>query len=434
MRKSNVVYIVSAGAIIQESTVLFLWHFILPRGLLNTFVLGNVKFAIDTPEDRVRFVFAPSLKMVKEIEDLIYRRWRIYSDINYHHNVHKTERLMTEVVIQLGEDALQVPSTNNVHENDNYLLPMDISGLWYLIGLFATQKCNEALEYVIIQLDDSWLDTVLKRLFISRFSKPFSEADNKNDILWNRLNELCSAKKRYISIIKNNEDYSAFDQALFTYMQKQNAFQHIIELCNDCNAVKHENSDKDNIIPNKIKEFVSSVLNGCYEPYRFDVNGLTYNIYEFLLVNALKERDFTRRINERIQSDTIRLDPKIKDCIVSSVSFATGIDSKSPLYLHYKAKKTEVSYECEFTSFSEVSSIVKRLHNEKMFNISLHIYVCCEGKVCKETILNTAAKAASEVIIEVLVEYMVRIKTHINEHVKNLKIETDHSANTDNNG
>lgn len=62
------------------------------------------------------------------------------------------------------------------------------------------------------------------------------------------------------------------------------------------------------------------------------------------------------------------------------------------------------------------TSIVKRLHNDKMFNISLHIYVCCEGKDCKETILNTAAKAASEVIIEVLVEYMVRIKTHINEH------------------
>lgn len=160
---------------------------------------------------RQRFYFCPHVKNIPLIEDLLNRRWDIFSLINYHHRVHKHEILLEEVISDLGYDELS--EAEPIKPLSQGVLPLKVYSIWQIIKLL---KGNAPPEYLLIQFDDSWLDTLLKRKFFYKYKEDFMwSSTNANDKSWNRFDELISSQKHYYSAFKRSEDFRDIDSALF---------------------------------------------------------------------------------------------------------------------------------------------------------------------------------------------------------------------------
>lgn len=163
-----------------------------------------------------RFYFAPSTISIDNIEDVINRRWMDYSLINYHHRVQKHEALMQDVLVELAKEELN--SDDELPKID-YILPPNVSSIWQILKLINS---NEPIEYLFIQLDDSWLDTILKNNFFSRYKNEYSAlSKNAKDIFWNKFDELISAKRHYLSYFKRNDEFKNFDEDLYNIIRDE---------------------------------------------------------------------------------------------------------------------------------------------------------------------------------------------------------------------
>lgn len=129
--------------------------------LLSTYELIKV-----VDDGILRFCFCPQAKSISCIEELLRRRLSIFSEINYHHRVHKHEILLEEVISTLGIEEIE--SINEINELP-HSLPLRVSSIWQLIS--KLDSANGWPEYQIIQLDDSWLDTLLKNKFLRNIRK-----------------------------------------------------------------------------------------------------------------------------------------------------------------------------------------------------------------------------------------------------------------------
>lgn len=153
--------------------------------------------------ERNKFLFCPSIKCVKEVEELLNRRFEIFTKINYHHRVHKHEIILAEVLYTLAKKELS--ENKFVDYEVNSKLPLYICSIWKLVEALNDNK--KLLDYTIIQFDDSWLDTLLKS---SYFSMYFNGEDYSNDPIWNMFDELISTKKHFFSFYKRYSDFINF--------------------------------------------------------------------------------------------------------------------------------------------------------------------------------------------------------------------------------
>ena len=100
-------------------------------------------------------------------------------------------------------------------------LPLCMSSIWWLIYQLSNQ--SKLIDYLVIQLDDSWMDTLLKVHFFEKYGQTFRDMDKyKSDPLWNMFDELISAKKHYYSVYKRNTDFLNFDTVFGSEWLKQN--------------------------------------------------------------------------------------------------------------------------------------------------------------------------------------------------------------------
>lgn len=167
-------------------------------------------------KSRNRFYFCPHVKNIQLIEDLLNRRWDIFSLINYHHRVHKHEILLEEVIVDLGYEELS--KAEPIEPLSQGGLPLKIHSIWQIISLL---KGNDPPEYLLVQFDDSWLDTLLKRKFFYRYYNNFMWCtENANSPEWNRFDELISTQKHYYSLFKRTEDFRIVDILLFNRFKK----------------------------------------------------------------------------------------------------------------------------------------------------------------------------------------------------------------------
>jgi len=157
------------------------------------------------------FYFCPSIKSLNNVEDMLYRRWRVYKHIIYHHHVVKTDSLLEKVVVELGLQYLQ--STEKPSYGASKVIPNDISGLWKALASQGTTDIRNAIS----QWDDSWLITTLKRYYFSDYYD-IDSSDSKYQLA-QKLAELLTNKRCYISLIKRADDFKKIDQALFQYLR-----------------------------------------------------------------------------------------------------------------------------------------------------------------------------------------------------------------------
>ena len=185
-------------------------------------LIGSCKFCKVKIGDSEKVEVVYDSKTINTIEDFFMKRWYLYKNIISHHRVSKTDTILQNCVEIIIENYLsnQAPAV----DTDNFILPDDISGLWLAIR-FA--HSNEEYFDSLIQWDDNWLITVLKKHYFRDYYK-------KTESVSYMLEEFLSNQKNYYSLIKNNNDFkffsSAFEEEIeFDYIKNTPQYKKIEE-------------------------------------------------------------------------------------------------------------------------------------------------------------------------------------------------------------
>lgn len=185
-------------------------------------LISSCKFSKLKIHDAEKIEVVYDSKTINTIEDFFTKRWYLYKNIISHHRVSKTDTILQNCVEMIIENYLS--DTTLATELENNILPDDISGLWLAIRL-----AHSNTEYFdsLIQWDDNWLITVLKKHY-------FRDYYEKEMSVSYMLEEFLSNKKNYYSIIKNNNDFNFFSSAFknnikFNYIEETPQYKKIEE-------------------------------------------------------------------------------------------------------------------------------------------------------------------------------------------------------------
>lgn len=206
-------------------------------------------------EERERCCFVPSTKALREIEALLRRRWNIYATINYHHRVHKHELLFQEVLADLGLEEMN--QAEGPPEELDDVLPLSISSIWQLV---AQMNGPAPVEYIALQLDDSWLDTLLKYKYFEKYKDTYlSFAKNGDDVMWHRLDELISVKKHYRSLIKRSGMFRQFDEYVYNNLisSKEAELLKFLDVDSSASHVSYMKANGEYIFNRAVREITS---------------------------------------------------------------------------------------------------------------------------------------------------------------------------------
>lgn len=164
-----------------------------------------------------KIYFCVPLKAVSAVEDFVKRRYNSYKDIIYHHRVVKTDYILEGIVKDLVEKYLNEP-VSEVERDSEVLIPFDISGLWFPLG----DKKSAIKANALSQWNDSWLTTVLRQIYYTKYYHNTTIEDGSQDyVLAQRLAELLRNSKRYHSLIKRSENFKIIDDAVKAELMKQ---------------------------------------------------------------------------------------------------------------------------------------------------------------------------------------------------------------------
>lgn len=338
--------------------------------LLYTYKLNKIK-----RDNGSRFYFCPSIKSISHVEELLRRRRNIFSEINYHHRVHKHEILLEEVISTLGIEELK--SMNSIEELPT-TLPLYISSIWKLISKLNCR--NDWPEYQIIQLDDSWLDTLLKHNFFEIYGIDYlSLRKNGNDILWNRFDELISSTKRYHSLIKRTSEFSEFDKHFFEKFKTK--------------------IDSDKIpLPKKIPSLTT------YSEFFETNHSFLFNFcVKSLCITEELSDNFFKCFEEEINLLANNYSLNINDCLLRSCMFSFGYGTaKAPLYFSdSKNNATEiqkVSSQLDIFQKERAISPIFHLYYLPKYNRQYNVYF----EIDKTHLISILAEAAVNTILKFL--------------------------------
>ena len=318
--------------------------------ILSQKLPADIQNSKDPSSERERILFCPALKNVTDVEDLLERRWKIFSQINFHHRVHKHEILFSEVLSFIGFEELKsikddedIPTIKNGQP-----LPLKLSSIWCLVDYLS--KNNRLIDYLIIQLDDSWMDTLLKVSFFEKYQENYrDENSNSNDYMWNMFDELISTKKHFYSYFKRNVDLIGFDSSFKTMWLNESAY--------------FENSTMKSMYDltvTKIKEkkhynagYVFNTVTNSFISVGKNIRSFFYHSVEKKINDYLATEE-GKKIN-------------ILHCIISPCEFSLGCyNIGSPLYLWDKDEKAR--------SVEMVSICAELLNQQKASYVPFHLY------------------------------------------------------------
>ncbi len=154
--------------------------------------------------------FCVPLKAVSSVEDFVKRRYNSYKDIIYHHRVIQSDYILEGIVKDLVKKYLNETVLEKRRDNE-VLIPFDISGLWFPLG----DKKSAIKANALSQWNDSWLTTVLRQIYYTKYYHNKEIEDGSGDyVLAQRLAELLRNSKRYHSLIKRSENFKIIDDAV----------------------------------------------------------------------------------------------------------------------------------------------------------------------------------------------------------------------------
>ena len=290
-------------------------------------------------DSRERCYFVPSTKALREIELLLRRRWDIYSTINYHHRVHKYELLLEKVLVELGKRELNEDDKDREQDTLMNVLPLKVSSFWKLI---EQMDGHFPMEYIALQLDDSWLDTLLKHKYFEFYGNNYlSFKENAKDIMWHRLDELISTQKHYFSLFKRSGGFRNFDELIYNTLKEKQKTEHI-----DCLNIK---------------------LHESYSGYIGKEGEYIFNRILRENIRGKEQRNkFFRDFNQSIQTLISDRSYNIADCFLADSSFSKGIKMSDQLYISSLGNDEK--------PFIHYSALYNTLNSEKKLLPCFHAY------------------------------------------------------------
>lgn len=361
------------------------------------------------------FIFCPCTSVINTVEDFLLRRWNLYCNIIYHHHVVKTDYLLQRSIEEIAygylkEDKDQCPADKG-DDSCHYILPYDISGIWKAIQYQAS-----SLErgYSVIQWDDAWLTTVLKKEF---FEKRVDETSALNKM----LTELLTNKRRYASIIKRKESFGVIDKSVAQEIAKKE-----VEIRNAITLLKNKSivKDKDNgvhICKEKdkekaekkegfdIKNFLDEIEEVLHKSGNYSQKGDLNDNDGFLLVLIQKTLSFTtcKDILYEIIVDAAKKRYG-EECFVVFKAPKTGTSKDSYIYKKYYVNPDE-----KVVSLNAVSDIDKILTSNLCFQPFFFLYVDIERTASKNFDFAAEREAIGALIASGVCEYLIHFINNI---------------------
>lgn len=330
--------------------------FIFPyKRLFSTYRIMNGQMIYDygesdTAPNRKRVLFCPALKNISEIEELLERRWNIFTKINYHHRVHKHEIIFSEILAHIGFNELKKMEGDIPDISTGDPIPLRVWSIWSITKLLKANR--RSIDYLIIQLDDSWMDTLLKTAFFEKYNKNYrNKAKVDSDEVWNMFDELISTKKHYYSYFKRSVDFISFDSKI------RNAW------------LNHYQQSIDKKESNKIREKINTVLQnqkGNTIPNKFSLSLIMseLNINEISFYQEV-EKELNKKLKENNEAC-------VRHCLIRPCKFSLGYNVKTPVYLWDTAETTK--------RFTQVSQKVEYIQQLKDLYLPFHLYYLPYGE------------------------------------------------------
>lgn len=389
---------------------------------------------------RHSFYFTFQAKLVRELEEVLNRRWRICCDIHQHHRVCKTEILLVSVIKNLSNLYFNEPVAEGLvcdkcEECDKkktcphldpgqMILSENISGLWKSIELL-NEPNSETLEYMFIQLDDSWFDTMLKKEGFSRFEWPLSDEliSCMEEPLHVQLDEIISNKKRYCSLIKRTIDFIDFDVEIIKSFFSSPKYAELAGMLDNIRSTTKRNTDSSDYTDFVL---INNYINGDAKLY-YDISkntdkpmidlyppnhGFFFNsMYELICdLNVVPAflRPKIKSLETSIEKSVMAYSPKILDCISSVVNIKTGYNSKRPINLIDKNNR--------LIPMSKISLEESSLKKEQKFMPGFFVFMSLKEPVEKtdhdftENLKKVIGESVAETILAILINRLKESK------------------------
>ena len=240
--------------------------------------------------ERDKCFFAFSAKALGEIEALLRARFDDFTMINYHHRVHKHEMLLEMVIKKLGVEAVDKDANKN--DDKGNLLKLDISSLFKLIKKISG---SDAIDIMIAQMDDEWLNALMKDYYFREFGTTYQDRTQlHNDIEWNRFDELIYGETHYRPLFKRQIAFMRLDaeiKKIYNGNSKDNEDDNDIKKENDNNTKDKEETKKtffDNKTTDLVKlgytlEQIYMSLNGEFAKWCKNENGNEYGVIDCII-------------------------------------------------------------------------------------------------------------------------------------------------------
>lgn len=337
-----------------------------------------------------RYMFCPSTKVLNTLDNFIQRRFEIYKNILYHHRVVKTDYLLQETIKELSLEYLEKTTDNDAYnedaENAN-ILPYDISGIWEAI---KNQPSEFEFSNSIIQWDDSWLITVLKKHYFEDFY------DNES-ILSAKLRELLTNEKSYYSVIKTKEDFGIIDLEVARVLEKE--FEEICRKQEELKTKSNNYSEKDGMM--NVDEYFKQlgIIKEKIGKYFRNKSVVEIDGYILPWINSticVKEiNPLDEVISKAIDRIKQTWQDSFKDIIIIHKNLTTGIGK--PLFLH----RSNAESNDDLVMYKSISNISQSLKYDINFCQSFYIYVLnYEGRFNNTINYNEFRKDIGEIIGE----------------------------------
>ena len=370
---------------------------------------------------RKRAYFCMASKNYKSAEDLLYRRWRIYTDVIFHHKVHKYEVLMTDCLFTLGKKFLDC--TDDAVENDDYsaFLDLEIDGLWTTIDELISNKAPGLLEQKIIQYDDSWLDVLLKKEYILTSYPKISSGSSEISQSDLELQELISGKEMFFSIIKREHDFLAISDATISELRSNGKLDKVHELIN---YLLSSNTAKTN--PKYYKEFFdafSSVHDElqsarCVASKKGAIEKRKLDLFDSILSLLTWDADgmvvFTNSLEQMLKTQLPEADTAIEYVLFDyiKVRLKDGLDSNDPVII-WKTADDNSNFHSSL-KLSEVSTIANKISQERRYFPYFYVYVSKKDATKRIDIqkdLKVIGKAVADSFVYTITNYLEGCKS-----------------------
>lgn len=341
--------------------------------------------------DNTSLFFAIPLKAVNSVEDFLKRRYDLYKNIIFHHRVIKTDFLMEYAVSELIDKYLNEADKLSKHTKGTSkgmdTIPFDISGLWAPLG----QQALAERDCVLSQWNDSWLMTVLKKIYYEQYHDISDTKDSKY-VVSKQLSELLNNERNYTTIIKRHEDFKFIDNAVkkvlsMNAVDLQVKIDRLNQKSGDVSKDNEEKQKNETVDVTKYLEEIKTILKYVQpdgsNDNEFIMSRLWYRKRLFSLDNL---ENNVKDITERVCRDTLH-EHKVLNSIVVFKEISPGIETKMDESQTDEPQKGTIYFYDNgenLYSLDEVSGIANTLRMENLFRPVFYLYLLLDDSKNKK--------------------------------------------------